>query len=312
MFRDIISRIFVYVILLGLVGCDPEFDPDLSGWKAYTHPARRVHVDMDGREKVISLPGGEGTGYRYPQWTKSQDHILLTQLISTHSCYDYRIISIDTTGTILDTLYTAPPRTPLNFKLAPNDSLLLIKSYVDNCTDVSSRFRYTFYNRYLHTWLPDTISVRKAKGIPLRETIWSPDSRRVIISEWSGQLVKAFAYDLVTRDSISIDKGSNFVWSPTDNNLVGYIKDHSIYTKDLGTGEEEMVYEGRSKKSAGDFRWSPGGDFLMIHVRSYLLNVEAPMFQSRKIIYLSLKDGRESRVHFDDQRIDTWKHPAQQ
>ena len=258
---------------------------------------------------MIELPGNEKIGYRFAQWTKFPDRILLTQIVKTQHCFNYQIIAIDTTGTITDTLYTAPPNTAVNFKLAPNDSLLLLKTYDDNC-DESDHFKYTFYNRYLKIALPDTIAVGNARGILLHETVWSPDSKKVIISEWSGQQTKAFTYDLLTKDRKSIDTGSDFIWSPSDNNLVAYIKNYSVYTKNIKTGEEELMYKGKRKKSVTDFRWNPHGDFLMIHIKSYLLNVEAEPLQRHTIIYLSMKDKRESAVFYRDHRIDTWKDAA--
>ena len=301
------KKILPLTYFLILVGCGKEFEPELSGWKAYTVPARPlVHLDMDGRETTIKLPGDEGIGYRFAQWTKFQDQILLTQIIKTETCYDYQIISIDTAGVIIDTIYTAPPNTPVNFKLAPNDSLLLLKTYDDNCVE-SDHYKYSFYNRYLNTAFADTIAVGNARGILLQETVWSPDSKKVIISEWSGRQEEAFTYDLATKDTTYIDKGGNFVWSPSDKNLVAYLKDYSIYTKNIDTGEKELIYEGKSRRSVTRFRWSPNGGFLMIYLKSYFLNVEAPPLQRHTIIYLSLPDKIESEVFYREQRLDTWR-----
>ena len=289
------------------MGCGQKFEPDLRGWKAYTIPARPlVHLEIDGRVKTLELPGDGLIGYRFAQWTKFQDRILLTQVSKTERCYDYQIISIDTTGTIVDTVYTAPANTPVNFKLAPNDSLLLLKTYDDNC-DESDHYKYTFYNRYLKTGLPDTIFVGNARGILLPETVWSPDSKKVIIAKWAGLITEAFTYDLVTKDTTYIDEGNNFVWSPTENNLVAYVKDFSIYTRNIATGEKALVYQGTRKKSVKDFRWNPNGDFLMIHIRGYFLNIEAVMLGKSEHIYLSMKDKRESKVFHNDQVIHTWK-----
>lgn len=302
-------RFLFPALLLIALGCGTEFEPELNGWRAYTLPGQPlVHVEIDGRETMIELPDDENVGYRFAQWTKFHDNMLLARIVKTKICYEYQIISVDTTGAVTDTLYTAPPNKALNFKLAPNDSLLILKTYDDNCTDESDHFRYTFYNRYSKSFLPDTITVGNARGILLPETVWSPDSRKVIIAEWtSGHRTKAFTYDLVTKDTISIDKGSGFKWSPNDKDLVAYIKDYSIYGKNIKTGEAEIIFEGKKKHGATDFRWNPNGDFLMIHVQGYLLNVDFRPFETHKIMYLSMPDKRESRIYFDGQRIDTWK-----
>jgi hypothetical protein len=290
------------------MGCGRTFEPDLKGWKAYTLPGKPlVHLDLDGRETTVGLQGDTGSVFRYPQWTHFKDHLLLTQIVKTQRCSDYQIIALDTTGDIVDTIYTAPANTPLNFKLAPNDSLLILKTYDDDCDEESGNFRYTFYNRYSKQHLSDTLEVGNARGIHFTENVWSPDSKKVIITEWFGHVTTASVYDLVTKDTTFIGNGSNFTWSPADNNLVAYIKDYSIYAKNIKTREEELLFEGKEKRSATNFRFNPNGDFLMIHVSDFLLNVNVPMLRSTKIIYFSMQDKIESKTFFDNQRIDTWK-----
>lgn len=296
-----------WLVLLILMGCGREFEPDIKGWQAYTLPgSRRVQLILNGKESTITLPGDQSVTYRFAQWTKTQDRILLAQIIKTTQCQDYRILAIDTAGIIQDTIYTAPPNTPTNFKLAPNDSLLLLKTYYDNCEEAGD-FKYTFYNRYLKRSLPDTIIVGNARGILIPETVWSPDSKKVILTEKSGPVVKAFVYDLVTKSKTEIGKGSSFKWSPIDTNRVAYIQDYSIYTKNMETGETEIIFTGKKKRGATDFRWSPEGDYVMIHIQGYLLNVDVPPLQSHRIMYLSLPNKIESHVYYDDQHIDTWK-----
>src|SRR4051812_25215914 len=215
------KNILLLVMVLIVMSCERKFEPDLKGWKAYTLPGKPlVHLDLNGRETTVGLPGDTVSVFRYPQWTKFKDQLLLTQMVKTRHCYDFQIIAIDTTGTTVDTIYTAPPNTPLNFKLAPNDSLLILKTYNDDCEHNSDHFTYTFYNRYSKSSLSDTITVGSTRGIHLKENVWSPDSKKVIISQWFGGGIKAFAYDLVTKDTTYIGKGTDFTWSPTDNDLV--------------------------------------------------------------------------------------------
>ena len=298
---------FLPILFIIIVACGKEFEPNLSGLRAYQVPARpQIQLLIGEQEKTIKLPG-EVSAYRFAQWTKSSNEILLTQIIKTERCSDYQIISIDTTGIVTDTLYIAQANTPVNFKLAPNDSLLLLKTYRDDCEHENDQFNYTFYNRYSKKTLPDTIAVGNAWNIPLRETVWSPDSKNVIIQEWSGGTVKAFTYNLERKDTTFIDRGSNFIWSPVDNDVVAYVKDFSVYARNIKTGEKEILFEGKSKRGAGEFRFNPSGEFLMIHLNSYLLNMEAAPFQRHTIIYYSIKDKTESRRFYEDQRIDTWK-----
>jgi hypothetical protein len=265
-----------------------------------------VLLEIDGKESTIYLPDGEGVRYRFPQWTKSKDRILLVQITANEKCQDYKIVAVDTTGAILDTVYVAPPNTALNYSLAPNDSLLLIKTYRDDC-EKTSQFRYSFYNRYLKKSLPDTIPVSNSRGILLPESVWSPDSRKVILTSWGRNEAVGFVYDLVTKDTTYVDEGSNFLWSPTDNNQVAFIKDYSLYTLNLQTGVKEVIYEGKRKHAVTAFRWNPTGEFMMIHIKRYWLNIVSNMTGNPIIIYLNMKDGTTSKSYFSDERVDTWK-----
>lgn len=302
------KKLWMAALLLTLMGCGKAFEPDLSGWQAYTRGGRlKIYLSLDGREKEVDLPGDASNNYRFVQWTKSPNELLIVQTKKTAACSDYRLLAVDTTGTILDTVYAAPPNTLLNFRLAPNDSLLLLKTYIDECDGDPYRFRYTFFNRHTKKSLPDTLSVTDASGIPLRENVWSPDSRRVIIPEWSGLASQAFVYDLATRDTTWIDTGTNFTWSPSDNRTVAYIRNHSIYFQNVDTGEKELIYKGKKKRSVIEYRWNPTGEFLMIYVRAYLLNIEAGPLGQTKIIYYSLKDESESETILGERRADTWR-----
>jgi hypothetical protein len=304
--NEVMRKVFLF-FLLTLAACGSDFEPDLSGWKATAIQARPgILFDLDGRERRLELPGGVGARYRYPQWTRERATLMLTQLTPADSCYNHQIVAIDTTGVILDTIYTAPPQTAINFKLAPNDSILVLKTYIDNCLE-GRDYKYTFYNRFTKTAREDTVRVNNARGIPFEESVWSPDSKKVILSRWYGREVKAFVYDLTTKDTTNIEKGSNFVWSPTDNAIVAYIKDLSIYTMNIDTGEKKMIYEGKQKRAVTHFRWDPNGDFLMIHIRRYLLNIEAPMTQAPTVVYYSLTNQTESKVHHTEQQIHSWK-----
>lgn len=302
------KKLRLAALALLVLGCGKSFEPDLSGWQAYTRPGRqRLYLWFDGREKAVDLPGDASVNYRFVQWTKSLNELLVVQARKTESCYDFRLFAVDTTGAVLDTVYSAPPNTLLNFRLAPNDSLLVLKTYIDACDGDPYHFRYSFYNRHTRSFLPDTLVVTDAAGIPLRENIWSPDSRRVIIPEWSGMASQAFVYDLVTRDTTWVDTGTNFLWSPNDNRVVTYIKNHSLYMLNVETGEKEVIYKGKKKNSVSEFRWNPTGEFLMITIRGYLLNIEAPPLGNSKIIYFSLADRRESEAFRGEKRVDTWK-----
>jgi WD40 repeat protein len=296
------------VLALLLVACGGSFEPDLSGWQANTQPGRqRMNLWLDGREKAVDLPGDKSINYRFIQWTKTEDQLLIVQTRKTNACYDYRLVLIDTTGSILDTVYAPPPNTLLNFRLAPNDSLLLLKTYIDLCDGDPYRFRFTFMNRFTREMLPDSLTVTDAAGIPLRESVWSPDSRKVIIPAWSGLASQAFVYDLDTKDTTWVDTGTNFLWSPSDGNLITYIKNHSLYGFNLETGEKEVLYEGKKKRSVTEYRWNPTGTYLMIFVRGYLLNIEAPPLGKTNIIYYSPTDERESEAFLSEKHVDTWR-----
>jgi hypothetical protein len=249
------KKIYLLTILTLLFGCGSDFEPKLTGWTANTDIFKPIiYLNIDGISKKLELPGYDSIGYYDPQWTKYQNLLLLTQSVEKNKCYEQQIISMDTSGVVIDTIFSAPPRTAFDFKLAPNDSILILKTFNWDCENRSNNFdfdyRFTFYNRFSKKWLLDTIKVRNAINISFNETVWSPDSRKVIIEEWTGynRARTAFIFDLSTKDTTHIDTGTDFIWSPSDNDLVAYIKDYSVYTKNVRTGETEIIYKGRKKK----------------------------------------------------------------
>jgi hypothetical protein len=283
----------------------------MTGWTATTDTSKPIiYLNIDGRSKRLELPGHDSIGYHDAQWTKNQ-HLLLTQSIKKNDCYEYQIISMDTSGIVIDTIYKAPPKTTVDFKLAPNDSMLILKSYKWDCAnsgnDFNFDYKFTFFNRYSKNGLSDTIRVANALNIITRETIWSPDSRKVVIEEWASAQRRAFVFDLVTKDTSFIDRGTHFIWSPSDKNLVAYIKDYSLYAKNISSGETQVIYEGRRNKKVKDFRWSPVGDFLMINIEGYFLNIRSYVTWNPTHIYLSMPDKVESQTFYNMERIDTWR-----
>jgi len=306
------KKILVPTILILLFGCGSEFEPRLTGWTASTDTFKPIiYLDIDGHSKMLELPGYDSIDYHDVQWTKNSNHLLLTRSTKSNNCYQYEIISMDTSGVVIDTIYKAPPKTAFDFKLAPNDSLLILKTFNWDCANRSNNFnfdyRFTFYNRFSKKGLLDTIKVGNAINIIINETVWSPDSRKVIIEEWTGSGRAAFVFDLVTKDTSFIDTGSDFIWSPSDKNLVAYIKDYSLYTKNISSGEKQIIFEGRRKKKVKDFRWNPTGDFLMINIEGYFLNIESYISWNPTHIYLSMPDKRESKTFYNMERIDTWR-----
>ena len=302
----------LFSMLIFLIGCGSEFEPKLTGWTATIDILKPIiYLNIDGRSKKLELPGHDSIGYHAAQWAKSQDCLLLIQSLKANNCFNYQIISVDTSGIVIDTIFTAPPKTEIDFKLAPNDSLLILKTCDWNCgnwsKDHNFNHRFTFYNRFSKKALLDTIKVGNALNISLNETIWSPSSKKVIISERLGQTEKAFIYDLVTKDTAFVDTGNHFIWSPADNDLVAYIKNYSIYTKNLRTREKEIIYKGSKKKTVTDFRWSPNGDFLMINISGYYLNIESKALWKPTHVYLSMSDKRESKTFYNNERLDTWR-----
>jgi len=306
------NKSFLSIILIILFGCGSDFEPRLTGWTATTDIFKpTIYFNLDGRSKKLELPGDDSIGYHDAQWTKYQNHLLLTQSTKKNDCYEYQIILMDTSGAVIDTIYKAPQKTALDFKLAPNDSSIILKTFNWDCHNRSNDFnfdyRFTFYNRYSKTGFLDTIKVANAINIIINETVWSPDSRKVIIEEWIGSNRAAFVFDLVTKDTSFIDVGTDFIWSPSDENLVAYIKDYSLYIKNISSGEKEIIYEGRRKKKVKGFRWSPAGNFLMINIEGYFLGIESYVTWNPTHIYLSMPDKLESATFYNMERIDTWR-----
>jgi len=307
----VMKRVLIPTIVIFLFGCGSDFKPKFVGWTANTDTFKPIlQLNLNGRLKDLTLPGGDSVRYYEPQWTK-QNHLLLTQSVKRGNCYEHQIISIDTSGVIIDTVYKAPPETAYDFKLAPNDSVLILKTYNWRCTgennDLNLDTRFVFYNRFLKKNLLDTIKVQNAININFNETVWSPDSKKVLIEKWDGLNRTAFVFDLVTKDTTFVSSGSDFIWSPSDKDLVAYIKNYSVYTKNTATGEERLIFKGRKKKSVNNFRWNPTGDFLMINISGYFLDIESYLTWNPTHIYVSMPDKRESKSFFNNEKIETWR-----
>src|SRR5688572_2481091 len=101
MMRSIMKKITFSTLVFIILGCGREFEPDLSGRQVYTTPPNRLHMITNEQESVIELPGDERIGYRYPQWTRFEDHILLVQMIKTDSCVNYQIVTSNADGDII-------------------------------------------------------------------------------------------------------------------------------------------------------------------------------------------------------------------
>src|SRR5688572_18881275 len=304
-------KILLLIVLIVSFGCGSDFEPKLTGWTANTDTFKpTIYLNMDGYSKTLELPGGDSIGYHDAQWT-NQNYLLLIQSVKRNNCHEQQIISMDTSGTVIDTVYKASPRTAIDFKLAPNDSLIILHTCNWNCgnwdKDHDFNFQFTFFNRFSKERLLDTIKVRNRLNIILNETIWSPDSKKVIIEEWAGRDRTAFTFDLLTKDTTYIDTGSDFIWSPADNDLVAYIKDYSVYTKNISTGEKQLIFKGRKKKRVKDFRWNPTGEFMMINIEGYFLGIASYITWNPTRIYLSMSDKKESKTFYNMEQIETWR-----
>lgn len=300
------------IILVSVFGaCSADFEPNLSGATAnIDFHTKNLLISINGRQKEFKLTTVDSINYYNPQWTNRQDFILAERHVDRDNCFDYQIVKFDTTGTITDTVYTPKKCTIVDYMLSPNDSLLLIRSYSykDWRDKQFGNVKYEIYDLQSKV-VTDSIIINNTKLNldSFIETIWSPDSRKVLVFEKMDMKEKAFIYDLNRNDTTFIGVGVNFTWSPSDNNLVAYIQDLSLYTLDLKTDGREEIYHGRRKKKVTDFRWGPKGDFLMVNVSGYMLNIESKMTWDPLCVYISIPDKRKSKEFWYNQRIETWK-----
>lgn len=300
----------LYAILL--VNCTSDYEPTFAG-KSINHDWNqdKLRFNINGQRKEIKLPTTNEIDFNNPIWQRGQDIILMKMTERFGSCNNYSIVTFDMDGHIMDTIYQAEPCTYIEFMPSPNDTLLLIRTYKSNDRYTNSkerRIKYLVYN-ISNQLIQDSITFDQTNfGLDkFHESIWSPDSKKVLLfatADNSEQL--GFIYTLNEGKKI-FDSGTNFIWSPTDNDLVSYLTDNQIVFKNVDSNEKTIFYLGQEDKVINDFRWNPTGEFLVINFNGQFLNIDSKATWRPTSILVSVDDKKKSKVFERHNVYDSWK-----
>lgn len=303
------------VFILGtilLFQCSSDYEPAFTGKTIYHDwNSDKLKLNIDGQLKEFKLPTSETIDYNSPIWLRGQDTILMTKTEKTDSCYNYSIVSFDVNGNLQSTILKSEPCTIIEFMPAPNDTLLLLRTY--NYADWFSknkvgRVNYLVYDLFKQS-IQDSISFDNTnlELDKFHESIWSPDSKKVLLfaTADNGEQL-GFIYNLNEGKKL-LDSGTNFIWSPTDNDVVSYLKDNEIVFKNLDSNEKDIFYRGQEDKAINNFRWNPTGEFLVINFNGQFLNIDTKATWRPTSILVSVHDKRESKVFERHNVYDSWK-----
>lgn len=305
-------KIFRFLFLIPLITqCTSNFDPEFQGKTIYhSWSSDKIQLNLNGEIKEIKLPTNDTLVFNNPVWLKGEDRFLMTTSEKGQDCYTHVIVSFDLNGKLMDTVFTPAPCSIIEFMPSPDDKLLMIRSYVYNDwkTTNTGTVSYFVYNLEQKT-IQDSIDFEKSRlnleGF--RETIWSPDSKQVIISRSNRSNEQtAFIYDL-DKTSVLLDTGSNFVWSPTNKEIVSYIKKNKVVFKNLKTNKVEEFFSGDKNTAINDFRWDPKGEYLIVNLNNHSLDREATLTWKPASIFISVSDKRQSGKISKHTVYHSWK-----
>ena len=213
-------------------------------------------------------------------------------------------------GKILDTLFTPAPCTIVDYMPSPNDKLLLLRTYKYTDWYVKGTGRTTYFIYDIEKNLfQDSIIFENSKlnFESLKETIWSPNSERTLLfSIGENNEQAAFIYKLGGEKTL-VGRGTNFIWSPVDEHLVSYLNANTIFFKNVLTNETTEFYKGQKDKKINDFRWSPTGEYLVINLHGYFMNIASKTTWKPSRIFISAKDKWKSKEIFEHTVFESWK-----
>jgi len=303
-------RFIVYTILL--VECGSNYEPAFTGETIYHDwNGDKLQFNIDGQQKEIKLPTDNQIDFNSPIWLRGQDIVLMTKTEKVGDCYSYSVVTFDMNGCILETIYKAEACKIIEFMPSPNNKLLLLRTY-KSADWYSNRkegdIKYIVYDISSQSILDSiTFDNSNLELDKFHETIWSPDSKNVLIFTANNNKKQlGFIYNLEEGKRL-LDSGTNFIWSPTDNNLVSYLVDNEIIFKYLDTNETTKFYQGQENTRINDFRWNQTGEYLVINFNEQFLNIDSKATWRPTSILVSVPDKRESNVFERHNVYDSWK-----
>jgi hypothetical protein len=298
-------RLLILIVIVLIASCTSNYQPELNG-KMITLDwnSNKITIDLTGIINTYQLQSRDSVYFSNPVWLKHSDMFLMCTEKNEGKCFTSSIISYTSDERILDTIYKANLCENIDFMPSPDDSLIAMRVFrfmdgIGTCT-------YLVYNLNKRKAI-DSIKFTCTNLVFsdfYHETTWSPDSKKFLIFKKLGKLDYAMTYDLTSKNIVPVDSGTNFIWSPINSNVISYLKNNSIWFKDIQTGKATKFF---SSKSIHDFRWNPSGDFLVINKTEYFLGIESIWTTSLKHILISTLNSKNRSEANDYLIIDSWK-----
>ncbi len=278
----------------------------------------------NGVLKKIRLSNCNDYGcYDNPRLLHKNDCILViakTQLDSLE-----RIVKIDTTGKIIDTLYTSLKGHYIDdFSISLNDSLVFIREFDDNelRKDKSPDNVWPEFKCFHYLVNVDSKNIIDSFVISSRiylygskEPNWDLNSQKVLFIKSLAQTSNnrksdiAYYYDLKKKTSIFIDSCNNISWIPNDSGAVCIKQDNEIIKFNLLTKNKTILYKASRRESIDDCRFSPNGKYLLVqcHTHYFFLRLFGERISWHPYDKLISLDNKEKYLDSGKMLIDSWK-----
>lgn len=303
-------KFFIFVVIV-FTSCtsSPLFNPGITGsiishdWMLDT-----IHLRIDSQGISFKLPVNDSTDYSYPSWLNNENAFLMSQYKKEgDSCYSYQVVKFDAKGNLSDTVFTPDPCNIIHAMPSPNDSLLLVRSYSYRNWKLggSSVVTYSVIDMYTKA-IVYQVKHRTALDFDhLASPVWSPDSRRFIVADVHARDTQLAYIHGVNGETTLFGAGKNFTWSPADTNIVAYLKDNTIFFKNVLSSTTTEFYKG--KKTIVDFLWHPNGDYLLVNVGDYSLKIKKGKFWHANHILVATADKQVSEEFLGQIVFESWK-----
>ncbi len=320
-------QLLIFLSLSILLSSCTNQEYDLTGKRIYHDwNSDSIHIFLPEKSLKFELPKNKLNDFSSPIWLRNEDKFLIriSEKSVGNNCYNYFIGLFDLKGTLIDTIYKEMPCNIIHFMQSKNDSLILIRrfkysdwkqnSFQDNIWH-EHKLTYLIYNIYKNQ-ITDSISFQSGLYLDnFHESVWSVDCQRVLVSKKPEQSIynrkheEWYIFDIKTGDTLYIDIGDNFIWSPIQDNLISYLKDNTIWFYRTDSKNFEKFYQLPKEKKIKSFSWSPNGTELLIHYGKHAtllkpLGSKISWFPYDLLINVKDKTIKKKSGH---EVIDSWK-----
>jgi hypothetical protein len=269
-----------------------------------------ITIDSNGYTKKFKLPVVQlKTDFSSPVLYKNKDAFLMqmSEKIS-RDCYNYSIVSFNTSGELIDTILTAKNCNTIDFMLSPNDSLLLVRIFKYPASEGTCTYKiYDTKNlNVIDSLVFDSVRIPFLEGF--NQNIWSPNSKQVLLFDNKEEFTPPIIYNLITKERTRLPQGgNNFIWAPNDANSIAYLNNNKIYFYNTASKKSTEFFRPKRKQTITNFRYTLIGEAIIVNIVAYWLNIESYITYSPKHIIISTYNKSDFEEYNNMRVIDSWK-----